>query len=105
MFWEKFVLRVYHSLRTYIRQRQRDGAIKNVEPFVVVRAFVGMIIHHSLNNNLWDRERQLLRISNQAAARSFTDILLNGVSLSKAKPRRNGKTSRPLNSKGKKSKK
>ena len=104
MFWEKFVLRVYHSLRTYIRQRQRDGAFKNVEPFVIVRAFIGMIIHHSLNNNLWDRERRLLRISNQAAARSFTDILLNGVSLEKAKAQRNGKTSRPLNSKGKKSK-
>ena len=105
MFWEKFVLRVYHSLRTYIRQRQRDGAFKNVEPFVIVRAFIGMIIHHSLNNNLWDRERRLLRISNQAAARSFTDILLNGVSLEKARAQRNGKTSRPLNSKGKKSKK
>ena len=105
MFWEKFVLRVYQSLRIYIRQRQRDGVFKNVEPFVIVRAFVGMIIHHSLNNNLWDRERRLLRISNQAAARSFTDILLNGVSLEKAKAQRSGKTSRPLNSKGKKSKK
>ena len=105
MFWEKFVLRVYHSLRTYIRQRQRDGAFKNVEPFVMVRAFIGMIIHHSLNNNLWDRQRQLLKISNQAAARSFTDILLHGVSWEKAKAQRNGKASRSLNSKGKKSKK
>jgi len=104
MFWEKFVLRVYHALRTYIRQRQRDGAFRNVEPFVIVRAFIGMIIHHSLNNNLWDRERRLLRISNQAAARSFTDMLLNGVSLDKARAPRNTKTSRPLSSKGKKSK-
>ena len=79
MFWEKFVRRVYRSLRSYIRQRQRDGAIKQVEPFVIVRAFIGMIIHHSLNNNLWDREQQLLKISNQAAARAFTEILLNGV--------------------------
>jgi len=105
MFWEKFVRRVYQSLRAYIRQRQRDGAFRSLEPFVIVRAFIGMIIHHSLNNNLWDRERRLLRISNQAAARSFTDILLNGVSSEKAKVQRNGKTSRPLNSKGKKSKK
>lgn len=105
MFWEKFVLRVYHSLRTYIRQRQRDGAFRELEPFVIVRAFIGMIIHHSLNNNLWDRERRLLRISNQAVARSFTDILLNGVSLEKARAERNRKTSRSLSSKGKKSKK
>ena len=79
MFWEKFVKRVYRILRSYIRERQREGAMKNVEPLVVVRAFIGMIIHHSLNNNLWDRKQQLLKISNQAAARQFTDILLNGV--------------------------
>ncbi len=101
IFWEKFVLRVYQSLKTYIRQRQRDGALKNVEPLVIVRAFIGMIIHHSLNNNLWDRQRQLLKISNQTAARAFTDILLYGVSLDQPK----GKTSRTANSKGKKSKK
>jgi AcrR family transcriptional regulator len=105
MFWQKFVMRVYHSLRAYIRQRQRDGAFRELEPFVMVRAFIGMIIHHSLNNNLWDRQQQLLKISNQAAARSFTDILLHGVSLEKAKPQRNGKVSRSLSSKGKKSKK
>ncbi len=80
MFWEKFVLRVYRSLRAYIRQRQREGAIAPVEPLVIVRAFVGMIIHHSLNNNLWDRQQQLLKISNPAAARAFTEILLHGVS-------------------------
>src|SRR6266566_767601 len=79
MFWEKFVKRVYRTLRAYIRERQREGAMKNVEPLVVVRAFVGMIIHHSLNNNLWDRKQQLLKISNQAAAREFTNILLHGV--------------------------
>src|SRR5437879_11784593 len=79
MFWEKFVKRVYRTLRNYIRERQRDGAMKNVEPLVVVRAFVGMIIHHSLNNNLWDSKQQLLKISNQAAAHEFTNILLHGV--------------------------
>src|SRR5213080_3225939 len=79
MFWEKFVKRVSRTLRAYIRERQREGAMKNIEPLVVVRAFIGMIIHHSLNNNLWDRKQQLLKISNEAAARQFTDILLHGV--------------------------
>src|SRR5437870_9642194 len=79
MFWEKFVRRVYRSLGAYIRQRQRDGAIVNVEPALIVRAFIGMIIHHSLNNNLWDRKRRLLKISNETAAREFTNILLRGV--------------------------
>ncbi|MFN2576567.1 MAG: TetR/AcrR family transcriptional regulator [Pyrinomonadaceae bacterium] len=79
MFWEKFVKHVYRTLRGYIRERQREGAMKDVEPLVIVRAFIGMIIHHSLNNNLWDRKQQLLKISNQAAAREFTNILLHGV--------------------------
>jgi TetR/AcrR family transcriptional regulator len=80
MFWEKFVKRVYRILSKYIRERQRDGAMVEVEPTVIVRAFIGMIIHHSLNNNLWDRQRQLLKISNETAAREFTNILLHGVS-------------------------
>jgi AcrR family transcriptional regulator len=80
MFWEKFVTRVYRLLGDYIRSRQREGAMIEIEPLVIVRAFVGMIIHHSLNNNLWDREGILLKISNAAAARDFTDILLQGVS-------------------------
>lgn len=79
MFWEKFVLRVYQFLGGYIRGRQRDGAFNDVEPKIAVRAFIGMIVHHSLNNNLWDRERRLLRISNQKAAREFTTILLHGI--------------------------
>ncbi len=79
MFWEKFVTRVYRSLSGYIRERQQDGAMVDVEPAVIVRAFIGMVVHHSLNNNLWDREGRLLKISNQAAAREFTKILLHGV--------------------------
>jgi len=79
MFWEKFVTRVYSSLGSYIRARQRDGAIGDVEPALVIRAFIGMVMHHSLNNNLWDRKRTLLNISNKTAAREFANILLHGV--------------------------
>ena len=84
MFWEKFVRRVYRTLGNYIRQRQRDGAMIGIEPAIIIRAFIGMIMHHSLNNNLWDRKRTLLRISNQTAARAFTQILLHGVTTTKA---------------------
>jgi AcrR family transcriptional regulator len=80
MFFEKFLRRVYELLGGYIAERQRDGAMIKVDPAIIVRAFIGMIIHHSLNNNLWDPERRLLNISNQQAAKQFTDILLNGIS-------------------------
>jgi hypothetical protein len=38
-----------------------------------------MIIHHSLNNILWDKSRRLLNISNEEAAHAFAEILLRGV--------------------------
>jgi hypothetical protein len=72
---------MYEFLGGYIRDRQRDGAFRDVDPTVVVRAFSGMIIHHSLNNTLWDKARKLLGIPNADAAREFTGILLRGIAV------------------------
>lgn len=79
MFFEKFVRRVYEFLGSYVRERQHEGGMIDIDPAIVVRAFIGMIIHHSLNNNLWDPERRLLNLSNEAAAQNFTTILLQGI--------------------------
>ncbi len=84
MFWERMVLHIYEILGNYIRERQKEGAFREVDPLVVVRAFTGMLIHHSLNNNLWDKEQTLLKISNEDAAREFTDILLRGITANKS---------------------
>lgn len=79
MFLDGFVLKVYDFLGGYIRERQRDGALIDIDPAIVIRCFIGMVMHHSLNNNLWDPKHRLLDISNEAAAQHFTDILLNGI--------------------------
>ncbi|HEX8264075.1 MAG TPA: helix-turn-helix domain-containing protein [Pyrinomonadaceae bacterium] len=82
MFFEGFVAEMYDRLGGYIEQRQQDGAFRiDVQPRVVVRAFVGMLIHHSLNNILWDKKRRLLDISDEEAARQFTEILLGGIKI------------------------
>lgn len=78
-FFSEFVLQVYGFIGEYIRERQNDGAMRDVNPRIVVRAFLGMLIHHSLNNILWDKKRQLLDISNEEAARNFAEIVLRGV--------------------------
>ena len=93
MFFDGFVRKVYDFLGGYIRERQREGALMEMDPAIVVRCFIGMVMHHSLNNNLWDPEHRLLHISNEAAAKHFTDILLNGIAT--AAPTRNGKRPRP----------
>lgn len=79
IFFENFVFEVYEFLGSYISQRQADGVFREVEPRVVVRSFIGMFVHHSLNNILWDRERKILKISNEEAAREFATIILQGI--------------------------
>jgi AcrR family transcriptional regulator len=79
VFFENFITRIYTFLGDYIRQRQADGVFREVEPRVVVRAFIGMFVHHSLNNILWDKEQKLLKISNETAAQEFAQILLDGI--------------------------
>jgi TetR/AcrR family transcriptional regulator len=79
MFFENFITRIYGFLGDYISQRQKDGAFREVEPRVIVRAFIGMFVHHSLNNILWDNEQKILKISNEDAAREFATILLEGI--------------------------
>ena len=79
MFWERNVRPAYEFLGSYVKSRQQEGAMTEIDPAIVVRVFIGMVIHHSLNNTLWDRKRSLLNISNEEAAREFTNLLLEGV--------------------------
>ena len=85
MFFERFVAQIYDLFGAYIEQRQKDGAFRaDMPPRVFVRAFVGMLIHHSLNKILWDKEQRLLKISDEEAAHAFTESLLRGLT---AEPR------------------
>ena len=79
MFFDSYVAGIYELMGNYIAQRQKDGAFRKVEPKVIVRAFSGMFIHHSLNNILWDTEQKILKISNEEAASEFANIILNGI--------------------------
>lgn len=92
MFWDRNVSTLYEFLGAYIRERQRDGVFRALDPFVAVRAFSGMIIHHSVTSLLWDTSRRLLDISNEEAAREFTEIFLRGIAAypTSAKTTRNG---------------
>lgn len=78
-FFQGFITQIYDHLGIYIRTRQEDGVFREVEPRIVVRAFVGMFVHHSLNNMLWDKEQKILNVSDEDAASEFARILLNGV--------------------------
>ncbi len=79
MFINESIVPTYEVLSFYISQRQRDGVFRNLNPKLIVRAFVGMMIHHSINTNLWDKTGRILKVTNEEAARGFTEILLNGI--------------------------
>ena len=78
-FFNEFISRIYEFIGGYIKQRQKDGALREIDPRIVVRTFLGMLIHHSLNNILWDKKRTILNISNEEAAKNFAEILLRGI--------------------------
>ena len=78
-FFSEFIAKLYGFIGGYIEERQRDGAFRDIEPRVAVRAFLGMMIHHSINNILWDKGRNLLNITNEDAADNFAHILLRGI--------------------------
>ena len=61
-FFGDFVTQVYEFIGEYISRRQADGALRSIEPRVAVRACLGMLIHHSLNCIIWDKERKLLNV-------------------------------------------
>ena len=79
MFFEGFVSQVYEFMGSYIKKRQKEGAMRSVNPKIVMRAFMGMMLHHSMNNILWDKKKRILNISNEEAAREFVLILLEGI--------------------------
>jgi len=78
-FFSEFVARIYGFIGGYIEERQRDGAVREIDPRIAVRAFLGMLIHHSLNVILWDKRRALLNITNEEAADNFSQVLLRGI--------------------------
>ncbi|MFL6546859.1 MAG: TetR/AcrR family transcriptional regulator [Candidatus Udaeobacter sp.] len=79
MFWDQTIMRTYEFLGEYVRRRQGEGAFRHMNPMIIIRSFLGMITHHSINNNLWDKSRQMINISNEEAARQFTEVLLQGI--------------------------
>ncbi|CAN5584619.1 TetR/AcrR family transcriptional regulator [soil metagenome] len=79
-FFNEFISRIYDFIGGYIKTRQQDGAMREMDERIVVRSFLGMLIHHSLNNILWDKKRVIIDISNEVAAKNFAEILLKGVS-------------------------
>ena len=76
---------VYELLSGYIRQRAQDGAFRRADAIVLVRAFLGMVSHHSLITLIYGDS--FLRKSNRKMAQEFSKIFLKGICKSSHKER------------------
>ncbi|GAC1404727.1 MAG: hypothetical protein NVSMB56_19240 [Pyrinomonadaceae bacterium] len=85
MFRERYVRQNCELMDELVRERQRVGAIRDLDPMLIARAFFGMIMHHSLVNLLFDPSRTFLEISDEAAAQEFAGILMRGIGAKKSK--------------------
>jgi AcrR family transcriptional regulator len=77
LFMETQVRPTYEWLGSYIAQRTADRVFKKIDPLILVRAFLGMVSHHSLIRIIY--RDSLLRKTNKEMACEFARIFLQGV--------------------------
>jgi TetR/AcrR family transcriptional regulator len=79
LFMETQVRPVYQLLSDYISRRAKERAFRRGNSMVLVRAFLGMVSHHSLIQRIYGDP--FLRKSNKEMAREFAQVFLHGVEL------------------------
>lgn len=78
MFFEAQVRECGGVLRTYVERLQREGTFRRCEPRLAVRAFMGMLVHHLLTQEVFQL-RELGVYQPAEAAGVFVAIFLNGL--------------------------
>lgn len=76
-FIESHVKPINEFLYSYIAERQQAGAFRAGNPKAIVRAFIGMVIHHVLATRLFDFDST--RVSDEEALETFPRIFLDGL--------------------------
>jgi TetR/AcrR family transcriptional regulator len=79
LFMETQVRPVYQLLSDYISRRAKEGAFRRRNSMVLVRAFLGMVSHHSLIQRIYGDP--FLHKSNREMAREFAQVFLHGVQI------------------------
>lgn len=78
MFFQSRMGGVGMKLMQYFENRMRQGAFRALKPKVAIKAFLGMIMHHSMTLQLFTLPRSL-QISKKEAVEAFVDIFLEGI--------------------------
>jgi len=77
-FFQAHVAEYYERVAEYIRQRIAQGAFREVNPLLAARAFLGMVVYHSLLQDLFGAKRYQ-DFDVKEVSETLTDIWLGGM--------------------------
>jgi TetR/AcrR family transcriptional regulator len=78
----EFALPVFELFRGYIARRQREGALRDYDPGLVIAAIAGMAQNYAIYTELFGFK--MVRASDSEVIESFTDIMMRGIRQGKA---------------------
>jgi AcrR family transcriptional regulator len=77
-FFQTHVGCYYELLSDYIRRRIDAGAFRRVDPLLAARGFLGMVVYHSLIQDLYGQKR-FQQFDVREVSETLTDIWLGGM--------------------------
>jgi len=79
-FFQTYVVEYYEAIAKYICKRMDDGAFRTVNPLLAARGFVGMIVYHSLIQEIYGAKRYQ-DFDVKEVSETLTDIWLGGMEI------------------------
>lgn len=79
IFYANHEIKKVMKLVDYIDLRISQGAFRNLDPFLVARAFTGMFYTYVTAQHLFDAGRYYPRATHDEVIQSFLSIFLNGI--------------------------
>jgi AcrR family transcriptional regulator len=90
-FFQTHVVEYYELIAEYIRRRIEEGAFRAVNPLLAARGFVGMVVYHSLIQEIYGAKRYQ-DFDVKEVSETLTDIWLGGMECRNGQnPRRKAK--------------
>jgi TetR/AcrR family transcriptional regulator len=83
MYHEKFTHPIREMLTDYIARRQREGALRKMNPSAVLAAMAGMAQHYAMHTHMCHYNDA--GFSDEEAVESFTRIMMDGIRTEKIK--------------------
>lgn len=79
---EKFLntrsLELFEHIQGQIKRLVKDGIFRDVDPLIVSRAFIGMVIYYSISQEIFGQKKQFKRPDPEVVD-AFVDIFFDGM--------------------------